>query len=94
VVACLKYGIAFRRLIRQTSPNDRRLRRNPKVPRCLERTPDVCVFRATIEGNQLHAMRALHLIAFTKSLRPLGEGLFALGTQNFNSVSHENSYLS
>jgi hypothetical protein len=88
-VAWLKYGIPFRRLIRHTSPNDRVLRRMPKIPRRFKRTPDVRVFRAAIEGNQLHAMRALHLIALTESLRSLGERLFALGTQNLDPVSHE-----
>jgi hypothetical protein len=89
VHARLKYGIPFRRLICHASENDRRLCRDANIPRRLERTPDIWVFRAAIEGNQLHAMRALHLITFTKSLRSLGERLSALGTQNLNPVSHE-----
>jgi hypothetical protein len=76
-------------LVCHASQNERRLCRNPKIPRRLERSPDVWVFRAAIEGNQLHAVRALHLISFTESLRSFGEGLFALGTQNLNSVDHD-----
>jgi hypothetical protein len=34
-------------------------------------------------------VRALHLISLAESLRPLSEGLSALGTQDFNSVRHE-----
>jgi hypothetical protein len=89
LVACLKYGITFGRLNRHASLNDRRLRRNSKFPRGLERTPDVWVFRTAVESNQPHAMRALHLRAVTESRCPLAEGPSALGTQNFNSVGHE-----
>jgi hypothetical protein len=88
-LACLEYGIPSLRLIRHASQNDRVFRCSSKIPRRLERTPDVGVFRAAIECNQLHAVRALHLISLTESLRSFGKGLFALGTQNFNSVSHE-----
>src|SRR5664279_3312708 len=81
-----------RRLLsfRHTSQNDRILRRMPKIPRCLKRTPDIWVFRAAVESNQLHAMRTLHLVTLTESCCPFAEGLFALETQNFNSVGHEN----
>jgi hypothetical protein len=89
IQAWLKLRITFRRLSRHAGENDRRFCRNPKIPRRFKRTSDVWIFRAAIEGNQLHAMRALHLIAFTESLRSLGERLFALGTQNLDPVSHE-----
>src|SRR6185312_7619262 len=88
-LACLEYGVPFLRLTCHASQNDRVLRCDSKIPRRLERTSDVWVFRAAIECNQLHAVRALHLISLTESLRPFGKRLFALGTQNFNSVSHE-----
>ena len=92
LVGCLKYRIAFRRLSRQTSQNDRFLRRNPKIPCRLKRTSNIWVFRAAVESYQLHAMRALHLITVTEPRCPLAERFFALGTQNFNSVSHEIFY--
>jgi hypothetical protein len=63
----------------------------PKIPRRLERTPDVRVFRAAIERYQSHAVRALHLISLTEPLRPFAEGLFAIGALNFDSVGHETS---
>jgi hypothetical protein len=88
-ICWLKHGIAFGRFGRHTSHHHRRLRRHPKIPGCLKRTPDIGIFRPAIEGNQLHAMRALHLIAVPESWRPLAEGLPALGTHNFNSVGHE-----
>src|ERR1700744_44524 len=36
---------------------------NADIPGFLERTPDVGIFRARVERNQPHAVRALHLIA-------------------------------
>jgi hypothetical protein len=82
-------GVTLRGLSRHTGENDRRLCRNPKIPRRLERTPDVRVFRAAIERYQPDAVRALHLMSLTEPLRPFGEGLFAIGTLNFDSVGHE-----
>jgi hypothetical protein len=70
--------------------NDCRLCRCSKIPRRLEGTPDIRVFRAAIKDNQFHAVRALHLVAITELLYPFGKGLFAFGTQNFNAVGHEN----
>jgi hypothetical protein len=86
----LKCRIAFRRLSRHTRPHDRFLRRYPKIPRRLKRTPDIGILGAAIESNQLHAMRALHLITVAEAWRPLAERFVALGTQNFYSVGHEN----
>jgi hypothetical protein len=86
----LKYRIAFRRLGRHTRLHDRFLRRYPKIPRRLKRTPDVRILGAAIESDQLHAMRALHLITVAEAWRPLAERPVALGTQNFYSVvGHE-----
>jgi hypothetical protein len=65
------------------------LRRYPKIPRRLQRAPDIGIFRAAIESNQLHTVRALHLIAVAESLRPLAERLAAFGTQNLYPVGHE-----
>ena len=53
-VARLKYRTAFRRLSRYPCPHDCFLRRYPKIPRCLQQAPDIGVFRAAIESNQLH----------------------------------------
>src|ERR1700733_9764681 len=82
IQAGLNLGITLRRLSRHTGENDRRLCRMPKIPRRLERTPDVRVFRAAIECYQPHAVRALHLMSLTEPLRPFGEGLLAVGTLN------------
>jgi hypothetical protein len=88
-VSRLKYRIAFRRFSRHTRLHLRFLRCYPKIPRRLKRTPDIGILRAAIENNQLHAMRALHLITVAEALRPLAERLVALGTQDFYSVGHE-----
>ena len=86
----LKYRIAFRRLRRHTRPHDCFLRRYPKIPGRLKRTPNIGILGAAIESNQLHAMRALHLIAVAEALRSLAKELVALGTQDFYSVvGHE-----
>jgi hypothetical protein len=42
-----------------------------------ERTPDVVVIRAAVKGEQLHAMRTLHLITVPYPLRTLPEHLRA-----------------
>jgi hypothetical protein len=85
----LKHRIALG-LSRHPSQHDRFLRRYPKIPRRLKRTPDIGILGAAIESNQLHAMRALHLIAVAEAWRPLAERLVALGTENFYSVvGHE-----
>src|ERR1700722_11628776 len=89
--AFLKYRIAFRRLSRHPRQHDRFLSRYPKIPRCLQRTPDVGIFRAAVESNQLHAMRALHLIAGAQSLRLLAERLATFGALNLYAVGHANS---
>jgi hypothetical protein len=65
------------------------LRRYPKIPRRLQRAPDIGIFRAAIESNQLHTVRALNLIAVAESLRPLAERLAAVGTQNLYPIGHE-----
>jgi hypothetical protein len=88
-LARLKYSIAFRCLSRNPCQHDCFLRRYSKIPRCLQRAPDIGIFRAAIESNQLHTVRALHLIAVTESLRPLAERLAAFGTQNLYPVGHE-----
>src|SRR5580693_804022 len=84
-----KYGIAFRRLSRHPRQHDRFLRRYPKIPRRLQRTPDIGILRAAIESNQLHAMRALHLVAVSESGRSLAERLAAFGAQHHYPVGHE-----
>ena len=83
-------GIAFRRLSRHSCHHDCFLRRYPKIPRRLQGTPDIGIFRAAIESNELHTVRALYLIAVAESLRPLAERLAAFGTENFYPVGHEN----
>ena len=83
------YRIAFRRLSRHPCQHDCFLRRYPKIPRRLQRAPDIGIFRAAIESNQVHTVRALHLIAVAESLRPLAERLAASGTQNLDPVGHE-----
>src|SRR5450759_3455335 len=88
-LARLKYRIAFRRLSRHPCQHDCFLRRYPKIPRRLQRAPDIGIFRAAIESNQLHAVRALHLITVAESLRPLAEMLAAFGTENLYPVGHE-----
>jgi hypothetical protein len=88
-LARLKYRIAFRRLSRHPCQHDCFLRRYPKIPRRLQRAPDIGIFRAAIESNQLHTVRTLHLIAVAESLRPLAERLAAFGTQNLYPVGHE-----
>jgi hypothetical protein len=88
-LARLKCRIAFRRLIRHPCEHDCFLGRYPKIPRRLQRTPDIGIFRAAIESNQLHAVWALHLIAVAESLRPLAERLAAFGTHNLYPVGHE-----
>jgi hypothetical protein len=85
----LKYRIAFRPLCRYPSQGGRFLRRYPKIPRRLKRTPDIGILRAAIEGNQLHAVRALHLIAVPESSRSLAERFAAFGTQDHYPVRHE-----
>src|ERR1700736_5470215 len=87
--ARLKYRIAFRRLSRHPCQHDCFLRRYPKIPRRLQRAPDIGIFRAAIESNQLHAVGALHLITVAESLRPLAERLAAFGTENLYPVGHE-----
>src|SRR5258706_5686013 len=89
LLARLKYTIAFRRLIRHPCQHDCFLRRYPKIPRRLQRAPDIGIFRAAIESNQLHTVWALHLIAVAESLRPLAERLAAFGTHNLYPVGHE-----
>jgi hypothetical protein len=84
----LDYRIAFRRLSRHPSQHDRFLSRYPKIPRCLERAPDIGIFRAAIERNQIHAMRALHLIAVAEPWGPFAERLAAFGTDNLYPVGH------
>jgi hypothetical protein len=84
-----KYGIAFWRLSRHPCRHDRFLRRYPKIPRRLQGAPDIRIFRAAIENNQSHTVRALHLIAVAESLRPLAERLAAFGTEDFYPVGHE-----
>jgi hypothetical protein len=88
-VARLKYGIALLRLSRHPSLHDRFLGRYPKIPRFLQRTPDIGILGAGIERNQLHAVRALHLIAVAETWRPLAERLAAFGTLNLYSIGHE-----
>jgi hypothetical protein len=87
--ARLKCSIALRRLIRHPCLHDCFLRRHPKIPRRLQRAPDIGIFRVAIESNQLHTVWALHLIAVAESLRPLAERLAALGTDNLYPVGHE-----
>jgi hypothetical protein len=88
-LARLKYRIAFRRLSRHPCQHDCFLRRYPKIPCRLQRAPDIGIFRAAIESNQLHTVRTLHLIAVAESLRPLAERFAAFGTQNLYPVGHE-----
>jgi hypothetical protein len=88
-LARLKHRIAFRRLGRHPCQHDCFLRRYPKIPRRLQRAPDIGIFRAAIESNQLHTVRALNLIAVAESLRPLAERLAAVGTQNLYPIGHE-----
>jgi hypothetical protein len=85
----LEYRIAFRPLSRHPSQYNSFLRRYPKIPRRLERTPDIRIFRAAIESNQLHAMRALHLIAVPESRRSLAERLATFRTKDLYPIGHE-----
>jgi hypothetical protein len=85
----LKYSIAFRRLSRHPCQHDCFLHRYPKISRRLQRAPDIGIFRAAIESNQLHTVWALQLITVAESLRPLAEGLPAFGTYNLYPVGHE-----
>jgi hypothetical protein len=75
-------------LSRYPSQHDRFFSSYPKIPRCLQRAPDIGIFRAAIERNQIHAMRALHLIAVAESWRPLAERFAAFGTDNLYPVGH------
>ena len=84
----LKYRIPFRCLSRRPGQHDGFLRGNPKIPRRLQWASDIWIFRAAIEGNELHAMRALHLIAAAESSRPFAERLAAFGTEDLDSVGH------
>jgi hypothetical protein len=88
-LARLIYSVAFRRLIRHRCQHNCFLRRCPKIPRRLQRAPDIGIFRAAIESNQLHTVWALHLIAVAESLRPLAERLAAFGAHNLYPVGHE-----
>jgi len=88
-LARLKYSIAFRRLIRRPCQHDCFLRRYPQIPRRLQRAPDIRIFRAAIESNQLHTVWALHLIAVAEPPCPLAERLAAFGTHNLYPVGHE-----
>jgi hypothetical protein len=82
-------GVARRHLGGDSRLHENRLRGNPKLSRHFQWAPDIRVFRAVIEDNQLHAMRTLHLIAMLEFDGPLGKGLAAFGAYARNSIGHE-----
>ena len=62
-------SVALRLLSGQSSHDEGILRRMTNVPGSLQRTPNIGIFRATIKGDQPHAIRTLNLITV---LEPIG----------------------
>jgi hypothetical protein len=81
-------GVSLRFLDRHSRQHRRLFRRHPKIARRFQGTPDVWIFRAAIESNQLHAVAALSLETRSQSLCPLAKRLATVGTDNLYAVGH------
>jgi hypothetical protein len=59
------------------------------VPGGLQRTPNIGIFRATIKGNQPHAIRTLNLITVLKPIGSVRERLPAIGANDLDPIGHK-----
>ena len=82
-------SVALRRLSGQSSNDESILRRMTNVPGSLQRTPNIGIFRATIKGNQPHAIRTLNLIAVLEPIGLVRRRLPAIGANDFDPIGHK-----
>jgi hypothetical protein len=73
----------------QSSHDEGILRRVPNVPGSLQRTPNIGIFRATVKGNQPHAIRTLNLITVLEPIGSVRKRLSAIGANDFDPIGHK-----
>jgi hypothetical protein len=84
-------GITLRFLSGQSRHDQGILSRITNVPSGLQGPSNVGIFRATIEGNQSHAVRTLNLVTVLHPVGSLGKRLPATRTDDLNPIGHEGS---
>jgi hypothetical protein len=81
-------AVALRLLSGQSGHDEGILRRMTNVSGGLQRTLNIGIFRATIKGNQPHAIRALNLITVLEPIDSIRKKLPAIGADDLDPIGH------